>query len=288
MPADILSLYPEVFGRLKGVKPHAGNTKATALCPAHDDHNRSLGLSIGREDRLLVKCGAGCRTEAVVAAIGLKIGDLFAKPLEKREEAQSIETVYPYTDEHGEILYECVRLKPKGFYYRRPDGKGGWIKNIDGCRRVPFGYYEILAAHEQETLCIVEGEKKAALMRFLGFLGTCNPGGAGKWPVSFAQMIQGRPVAIFPDQDEPGWQHALAVAKVMATTNGPIRIVELPGLRLKEDVCDWYARCEGSAPDLIRAAIDAAPIWDDDGDSKLRLQHLKMGIAKLLTLGHYI
>jgi DNA primase len=152
----------------------------------------------------------------------------------------------------------------------------------------PTGLAELLSAHERHTLCIVEGEKKASLLQWLGFIATCNPGGAGKWPLEFAQMIQGRPIAIFPDHDEAGWQHALAVAKTMAATNGPIRIVELPGLRLKEDVCDWYARCEGSAPDLIRAAIDAAPIWDDDGDSKLRLQHLKMGIAKLLTVGHYI
>jgi putative DNA primase/helicase len=285
MSADILSLYPEVVSRLKGVKHHAGNTKATALCPAHEDKNRSLSLAIGSGDRLLVKCFAGCRTEEIVKAVGLAIGDLFAAPLAKpSEDAHYVEAVYPYTDEHGEVLYECVRLKPKGFYYRQPNG----TKNIEGCRRVPYGLAELLSAPGGTGICVVEGEKKAALLQWLGFIATCNPGGAGKWPLEFAQMIQGRPIAIFPDHDEAGWQHALAVAKTMAATNGPIRIVELPGLRLKEDICDWYQRCDGVAPALVQAAIDAAPIFSEDGDSKLRLQHLKMGIAKLLTLGHYL
>lgn len=285
MPADIRSLYPEVIGRLKGVRTHAGNTKASAFCPAHEDKNRSLALAIGGDDRLLVKCFACCRTEAVVKAIGLTIGDLFATPLaQPPEESQQEEAVYPYTDEHGEVLYECVRLKPKGFYYRQPNGK----RNIDGLRRVPYGLAELLSASSGTSVCVVEGEKKATLLQWLGFTATCNPGGAGKWPVEFATLIKGRPIAIFPDQDEAGWQHALQVAKTMCVTNGPIRIVELPGLRLKEDVCDWYTRAEGHAPSLIQAAIDEAPIWWDDGDKGLRLQLLKMGIAKLLTTGHYI
>ena len=32
---------------------------------------------------------------------------------------------YPYSDEHGTLLYEVVRFEPKSFAQRRPDGRGG-------------------------------------------------------------------------------------------------------------------------------------------------------------------
>src|SRR5262245_61090819 len=54
-----------------------------ARCPAHDDGKRSLSLDF-REGRVLINCFAGCSAEAVVAAIGLNIGDLFERELEEK------------------------------------------------------------------------------------------------------------------------------------------------------------------------------------------------------------
>ena len=34
---------------------------------------------------------------------------------------------YDYTDENGYLLYQIVRLEPKRFLQRYPDGGGGWI-----------------------------------------------------------------------------------------------------------------------------------------------------------------
>lgn len=47
-----------------------------ALCPAHDDRNPSLSITPA-EDRLLLHCFAGCSVEAITAAIGLSLSDLF-------------------------------------------------------------------------------------------------------------------------------------------------------------------------------------------------------------------
>ena len=49
----------------------------TCRCPVHDDHNPSLSISIGDDRRVLVHCHAGCPAEAVCAALGLQLGDLF-------------------------------------------------------------------------------------------------------------------------------------------------------------------------------------------------------------------
>jgi hypothetical protein len=47
------------------------------LCPTHEDRNASLSVSEGDDGRVLVKCHAGCRTEDIVAKLGLRMRDLF-------------------------------------------------------------------------------------------------------------------------------------------------------------------------------------------------------------------
>ena len=61
---------------LKNVKQN-GSNGWTALCPAHDDMENSLGVSLGSDDRILVKCYAGCTHKDIVAAVGWKEKDLF-------------------------------------------------------------------------------------------------------------------------------------------------------------------------------------------------------------------
>ena len=53
-----------------------GTGKAQCICPAHADREASLTLTDGN-DRVLIKCHAGCSTEEVVIAAGLKMSDLF-------------------------------------------------------------------------------------------------------------------------------------------------------------------------------------------------------------------
>jgi hypothetical protein len=64
-----------VVERLKDARVHNGYVMA--LCPAHDDHQPSLSLKEGDDGRVLIKCHAGCTTETIVEAIGLKMHELF-------------------------------------------------------------------------------------------------------------------------------------------------------------------------------------------------------------------
>ena len=50
---------------------------------------------------------------------------------------------YDYTDERGNLLYHTCRYQPKDFCQRRPDGKGGWINNLQGVRRVLYRLPEV-------------------------------------------------------------------------------------------------------------------------------------------------
>lgn len=59
---------------------HAKRTAGAwlARCPSHDDRRPSLSISEGREDRVLLHCHAGCPPEAIAAALGLTLSDLFS------------------------------------------------------------------------------------------------------------------------------------------------------------------------------------------------------------------
>ncbi len=60
----------------RGFDPKSKGNGWAARCPAHDDQKPSLSISEGDDGRVLVKCHAGCRTEYIVAALGLKMRDL--------------------------------------------------------------------------------------------------------------------------------------------------------------------------------------------------------------------
>lgn len=67
----------EITSRLKGViKRHNGGY--LAFCPSHsDEKGRSLAVSIGRENQILLHCFASCDIHEITAAIGLNPADLF-------------------------------------------------------------------------------------------------------------------------------------------------------------------------------------------------------------------
>ena len=65
----------DFVSRLDKVQHH-GNHYA-AICPSHDDKNPSLGVSEGRDGRILLKCWAGCTPQEIVADMGLEMKDLF-------------------------------------------------------------------------------------------------------------------------------------------------------------------------------------------------------------------
>jgi hypothetical protein len=169
---------------------------------------------------------------------------------------KAVAAVYSYRDERGLLLYQCVRLEPKAFLQRRPDGRGGWAYNMRGVRRVPYQLDRVLAA--TTGLFVVEGEKDADALAALNVPATTNVGGAGKWLAEFKNYFAGKLVAILPDNDPAGRDHAHDVAQSLHGVAAAVRIVDLP-VPAKGDVSDWLA-AGGTSPDLY-ALANQAPIW---------------------------
>jgi hypothetical protein len=78
------------FADLLGARP-SGSGKWQARCPAHADTLPSLSIREGQDGRVLVHCFAGCTSTAILAKLGLGIGDLFPGPPPTRAQLATLQ-----------------------------------------------------------------------------------------------------------------------------------------------------------------------------------------------------
>lgn len=201
----------------------------------------------------LIQWWSGCDFPAAVNRVAEYLG---VEPTSNGNGKSRIVCEYDYRDEAGSLLFQVCRFEPKDFRQRRPDGNGGWTWKTKGVRRVPYRLPELLA-NPKRSVFVVEGEKDVAALEFLGLLGTCNAGGAGKWTSDHAQHLVGRTVVVIPDRDEPGRDHARKVAESLVGVAKEIRVVELP---VGKDCADFVAG-GGSREQLVELVKAAAP-WN--------------------------
>jgi len=247
-----------------------------ARCPAHDDRNPSLSIS-EVNGKILLKCQAGCETRAVVAALGLSMSDLFAEPKPNGNGAgRRIVATYDYTDEAGKLLFQVVRYDPKDFRQRRPDGKGGWIWNLERASRVLYNLPAVLKA---KAVLVLEGEKDVEAARGLELVATCNPHGAGKWRPEYSESLRGKRVAVICDADAPGRFHVAQVAGSLFGKVEALKVLELPG---SKDLSEWV-ECGGTRETLVDL-IKSAPEWKPARDGDDILNAVSTFVARFLAL----
>jgi hypothetical protein len=244
-------------------QPHVRRSGAGWMvrCPGHEDRTASLSVTEGTEGKIVLFCQAGCETKQVLEKVNLTFADISghrngASPTKRRPK---IVATYDYTDEHGAVLHQVVRYEPKDFRQRHADGKGGWIWNMDGVRRVLYRLPAVLAASH---VLVVEGEKDVLAAESLDLVATCNSGGAGKWTEEYSEQLRGKYVTIVPDNDEPGRKHAEAVARSLVGKTKSVAICGLPDTI--KDLSAWPFSAV-SLIDLIRRA----PAWRETSAAPL-------------------
>ena len=114
---------------------------------------------------------------------------------------------YDYTDADGTLLYQVLRLEPKSFRQRKPDGNGGWNWSLGEARRIPYRWPELLQFPDA-TVFICEGEKDADRVASLCHCATTVAG--NKWTDDCVKALAGRGVIVLQDNDDPGREKALA------------------------------------------------------------------------------
>lgn len=171
--------------------------------------------------------------------------------------ARFMSAVYDYIDDQGEVRYQVRRFEPKTFRQCRPDGKGGWLFNMDGVEALPYNLHHIIT-NPDAPIFIVEGEKAAQRLTKLGLVATTSHGGAKKWQAVLNQYFVGRNVVVLADNDDAGREHADIVTGNLFGVAKQIKRVELDGLPPKGDIVDWLDSGKGLGD--LTAAVKASDV----------------------------
>jgi hypothetical protein len=282
-----------------GLEPVATGSGYQAKCPGHDDDRPSLSMTAAPDCKVLLKCHAGCKTQAIVEALGLQMRDLFPprqtksrkagrvfKTLDEAVDAsrrtasramrqQLVEASrYTYTDANGADALVVVRFEPDprdGSKTCRPfhPVQDGWHCGDPSGPLPLYHLPQVTAA--SGTIMVVEGEPCADAAADLGFVATTSAHGANSATKTDWSPLAGREVVILPDNDDAGRKYAADLAQIITRLGPPakVKLVALPGLtELGDDIVDFCDLHRDKSKDdirrLIEDAIATAPEWVDD------------------------
>jgi hypothetical protein len=280
--------------RLKHVR---NNGKGwTALCPAHDDHNPSLSINVTEDATVLLKCHRGCAIEAVLAALGLAVSDLFPpRQASGRPKGDSSRMVSKKPKVYAtlEVALTAVEEQVKGrhiatWIYLRPDGTQHFCVarfNLPGAepdeksKKVfrplhstghgwvigdppgPLSLYRLAELTGAPRVFVLEGEKATEAARSLGLVATTSAHGADSAKKTDWSPLRGREVIFLPDRDSAGKEYVHSVVALLSRLRPMprVRIVELPDLPESGDIVEFIAqrKAGGMSPEDVRTEIEA-------------------------------
>lgn len=279
----------QLLARLTGVKQAMDGWKA--CCPAHEDRNPSLSISVGDDGRVLLHCHAGCAPEAICRVIGLGVADLFTaststKPQQTPKNSQlrrrrqtgspksfgsrdaavhSIEryagscvATWSYQGADCEELFQVLRFdgaEGKTFRPLRRDGQGWIVGDPAG----PLPLYQLSELALAERVYVVEGEKCCDAARSIGLTATTSAHGAKSPQLTDWSPLAGKKVVLLPDNDDAGEQYIARVRELLSTLSPAPHVVtvQLPELPEHGDIVDFLEQHDAAEPEALREQIEA-------------------------------
>ncbi|TBW38409.1 hypothetical protein EYW49_09055 [Siculibacillus lacustris] len=187
--------------------------------------------------------------------------------------------VWTYRNAEGAILGYALRFDgPDGKQFRplavfSPEGSRRLIWRYEAfpAPRPLFGL-DLLAAHPDATVVVVEGEKAAEAGRRLlpDHVVVTSPNGSKSASRADWSPLKRRPVVIVPDADEPGTRYAADVARLVAEAGAiSVTVCSPPeGVAKGWDLADLEAEGEGAAARALALIISARPIGGDIAEAE--------------------
>lgn len=222
------------------IKPHLQNLEQsgdgwTARCPAHEDNRNSLSLSEKEDGTLLLKCHAGCSTEAVVHECGLTMRELF--PKQERPVRQSyVKRSHVYRNRTGEVTHRKDIFLSGGASWYHHTGEQ-WEKK-QGNRKPEIYRADEVASQPDAEVWLCEGEKDADTLSGLGLVATSLPS-TGTFKREYKPFFEGRKVFICEDHDKAGRNHGEKCGKALQGVAKSVEVIRFPELPEKGDVTDF-------------------------------------------------
>ena len=178
----------------------------------------------------------------------------------KRGTERKLVATYTYTNPDGGFVARKLRFEPgkdgqkKDFAWQRWEN-AAWV---DGLAGVKTPLYRCREIQNEQAIAYVEGEKAADAGVKLG-LPTTTAGGVNSFHLDHAEVLRGKDVVIFPDNDRPGREHAQTVAAALHGVAKSTRIAVLPGLPENGDLYDFIE--SGGTSDALLERIRNTVEW---------------------------
>lgn len=240
-----------------------------AYCPTHPDGTKHKRAGAGRQGRSLhlspkgIKCfsgNAGCTGAAILRALRAESAKAPRKgpnpsgnPSGPSRRNAELVRAYEYRDPRsGEALGVKARFEwpdanhPKGrdkdFRWRRASATA-WTGGVDLSVMPLWGADKVLEGDPLARIWWVEGEQCVEALHARQELAVCDSRGSSglSWPAGQLDILHGRDVIIWADNDVPGQKHARAVRDALRDVCTRVHIWEPGRMRDGEDVVDFLA-----------------------------------------------
>lgn len=250
-----VNVIDHVLERLKEVKRRGKGW--TALCPAHDDKNPSLGISEAADGKVLVKCQSqGCSFSQIASALDLKESDFFPEQNRDRIDQAGADALLTNRGLRPEtIRYFKIVANVESQSWEFPLGKAGGTKYKRFVRTGKFDYWVSKGTKHQiyhfgpckgkSDVWMVEGEPDVWIAHQAGLAAFTFTGGAEN-PLQSHNIEEIKAASIGTinivyDLDDPGRDGAAKVAASFRDAGIAHTVRVLPdSVGAKGDVTDLY------------------------------------------------
>lgn len=253
-------------------------------CPVHNDgakHGRKGGQSLGLSDTGVLKCFAGCEFKDIIAALRGPNYSPAPRSIRSSSPERLVKT-YQYKDENGVVVAEKGRFQTddgrKTFRWRKP-GSETWSGGVD-LQTVPlYGVWKL--GEPTEPVYFVEGEKACEACWDAGLLAVTHGGGAGTKDFGKTlDVLKGRDVYLWPDNDAPGRAHMTLLHARLQTLARSIKYINAP-VPEKGDAFDYFAA--GGTVEELAATSPNEPVVTILGEDALRVVVPTVGGTATMT-----
>ena len=263
-----------------GCKPKREGKGYKALCPAHDDTNRSLSISTGKSQPVVIHCFAGCSSESILERLGMHTTDLcLPKPkrnkLNLQDLAEDKGLPVDFLNKNGVIdFYGLVKItyydefgRSLGCRQRRRtalsahDGSSWYLSENPDDKIVPYGLRRLDDERKAGSgyLILVEGESDCWTLWYHDFP-TLGIPGADCCNILMLEHLAGFDTLFLSKEPGQGGEtFILGMTRRLQKLGwkGDIRILTMPdGIKDPNDLHKRYLGIPGEFKEQLQAALD--------------------------------
>ena len=245
-----------------------------------------LNITLYKNGNLSFRCvkhykDGGCSTDTILELLELTHDDLILQGNRKWSERETLNLKDPlvisrFVDETGKEIYQIYEwlvdkfgetLKKRIYKFHRdnpdsPRGTGIWKQG--DTRIVLYNLQKLVEAPEGSDVYIVQNEIDVASLAVSELLGTMTAYGPEKsYLTRDFSPLHDKNCYLIPTNTAPGKRHMDHIARKLFNHARKIKIITLPGMKVRWNLRDWIinsgAKCKDEINKFIANAVEDSP-----------------------------